>query len=80
MINMITISIMTIIMIFLAMFRPHCLSSNRQDRRARRVESNNRERRRMHELNHAFQVIVAIFLIVMLILMLLNKLSANIER
>jgi len=34
--------------------RPHCLS-NRQDRRARRVESNNRERRRMHELNHAFQ-------------------------
>ena len=35
--------------------RPHCLVS-RQDRRARRVESNNRERRRMHELNHAFQV------------------------
>ena len=35
--------------------RPHCLV-NRQDRRARRVESNNRERRRMHELNHAFQV------------------------
>jgi len=34
--------------------RPHCLVS-RQDRRARRVESNNRERRRMHELNHAFQ-------------------------
>ena len=28
----------------------------RQDRKARRVESNNRERRRMHELNHAFQV------------------------
>jgi len=27
----------------------------RQDRKARRVESNNRERRRMHELNHAFQ-------------------------
>ena len=28
----------------------------RRDRRARRVESNNRERRRMHELNDAFQV------------------------
>jgi len=27
----------------------------RQDRKARRVESNNRERKRMHELNHAFQ-------------------------
>ena len=28
----------------------------RLDRRARRLESNNRERRRMHELNAAFQV------------------------
>ena len=30
--------------------------SIRLDRRARRLESNNRERRRMHELNAAFQV------------------------
>ena len=32
------------------------LLSIRLDRRARRLESNNRERRRMHELNAAFQV------------------------
>ena len=32
--------------------------SIRLDRRARRLESNNRERRRMHELNAAFQVSV----------------------
>merc|ERR1719436_940286 len=31
------------------------LLSIRLDRRARRLESNNRERRRMHELNAAFQ-------------------------
>ena len=35
--------------------RPGLLSI-RLDRRARRLESNNRERRRMHELNAAFQV------------------------
>ena len=36
--------------------RPRNLLSIRLDRRARRLESNNRERRRMHELNAAFQV------------------------
>ena len=36
--------------------RGNTIITIRQDRKARRVESNNRERRRMHELNHAFQV------------------------
>ena len=36
--------------------RGNTILTIRQDRKARRVESNNRERRRMHELNHAFQV------------------------
>lgn len=35
--------------------RGNTILTIRQDRKARRVESNNRERRRMHELNHAFQ-------------------------
>ena len=35
----------------------------RLDRRARRLESNNRERRRMHELNAAFQVCLPRYLI-----------------
>jgi len=35
--------------------RGNTIITIRQDRKARRVESNNRERRRMHELNHAFQ-------------------------
>ena len=34
----------------------------RLDRRARRLESNNRERRRMHELNAAFQVMLLSFI------------------
>ena len=69
------------------MLRPHCLSSNRQgDRRARRVESNNRERRRMHELNHAFQVnlilvsMVMFIIILITMLMLLGTLSQRIEK
>jgi hypothetical protein len=36
--------------------RGNTILTIRQDRKARRVGSNNRERRRMHELNHAFQV------------------------
>ena len=40
--------------------RPRNLLSIRLDRRARRLESNNRERRRMHELNAAFQVSLSV--------------------
>ena len=36
--------------------RGNTIITIRQDRKARRLESNNRERRRMHELNHAFQL------------------------
>lgn len=41
---------------FIHSFSRRNMLSIRLDRRARRLESNNRERRRMHELNAAFQV------------------------
>ena len=50
------------------------LLSIRLDRRARRLESNNRERRRMHELNAAFQVSWKSFL------GMFSRLTASINR